>query len=160
MTSTISHRCMVLRSTSTGVSGLSAIAALAPASRIIRDAASASPASMSRASQCTVTTSGLPSRYQGSWTKGLLIIRCTSTGKDVMALICAAMGTPMVRLGTKWPSMTSTCTQSAPPCSMSRISDSRFMKSEERMDGEILTWSNMVSPFSSFNPSILTRKKG
>src|SRR6516164_5521642 len=41
----------------------------------------------------------------------------------------------MVMLGTKWPSITSTCTQSAPAWSIARTSSPRRAKSAARMDG-------------------------
>ena len=47
-------------------------------------------------------------------------------------------GAPKVRLGTKWPSMMSKCSQSAPPSSTLRLSDSMLAKSEASREGEIL----------------------
>ena len=44
---------------------------------------------------------------------------------------------PMVMLGTKWPSMTSTWTQSAPAASRAATSSPRRAKSLARMDGQI-----------------------
>ena len=46
-------------------------------------------------------------------------------------------GSPRVRLGTKWASMTSTCAQSA--FAMRPSSASRLAKSADRMLGEICT---------------------
>ena len=42
---------------------------------------------------------------------------------------------PIVMLGTKWPSITSTWIQSAPAASTSWISWPRWAKSADRMDG-------------------------
>jgi len=44
---------------------------------------------------------------------------------------------PIVRFGTKWPSITSRCRTSA-PCSMLAISSASFEKSAERRDGASL----------------------
>ena len=65
----------------------------------------------------------------------------------VIFFSCLTTGTPMVRFGTKWPSMTSTCTYPAPPASMTLMSRCRFMKSADRMDGAILTGSNTPGSF-------------
>src|SRR5204862_474190 len=61
-------------------------------------------------------------RYcSGCWT-----IRCTSSGRSVSCRRARIRGAPKVRLGTKCPSITSTCSHSAPPatarstCSRSR----------------------------------------
>src|SRR5687768_7565038 len=51
----------------------------------------------------------------------------------------------MVMLGTKWPSMTSTWTQSAPAASMARTSSPRRAKSDARMDGAMMTGLAMPS---------------
>src|SRR5262249_47518728 len=48
-------------------------------------------------------------------------------------------GGPMVRLGTKWPSMTSRCNNLAPPRSTRAISSARRAKSADRIDGTIST---------------------
>ena len=53
-------------------------------------------------------------------------------------LIDAVTGTPIVILGTKCPSITSICSQSAPAFSARIISCSRFAKSAESIDGEII----------------------
>jgi len=42
----------------------------------------------------------------------------------------------MVILGTKWPSITSTCNQSAPACSTARTSSPSLVKSAERREAE------------------------
>src|SRR5580704_5263389 len=41
----------------------------------------------------------------------------------------------MLMLGTKWPSITSTCRNAAPACSTRAISSPRCAKSAERMEG-------------------------
>ena len=109
--------------------------------------ARASP-SASRTSACTVTRSAPASRNHGSCSNGLSIIRCTSSGSDVAFFNCFTIGTPMVRFGTKCPSMTSTCTYPAPASSMRAMSRPRFMKSADRMDGAIFTGSNMRNSLS------------
>src|SRR3989449_6986416 len=54
-------------------------------------------------------------------------MRCTSIGRSISLRNASIMLAPNVRFGTKRPSMTSTCSQSAPPartwptCSASRV---------------------------------------
>src|SRR3954463_9606737 len=48
-------------------------------------------------------------------------------------------GGPIVRLGTKWPSMTSRCRREAPPRSTRAISSARRAKSADRIEGTIST---------------------
>lgn len=48
------------------------------------------------------------------------------------------MGAPSVRLGTKWPSITSTCSQSAPNERMRLDSSARRAKSHERREGAMM----------------------
>mmetsp|Transcript_32226 Transcript_32226/g.96213 ORF Transcript_32226/g.96213 Transcript_32226/m.96213 type:complete len:233 (-) Transcript_32226:65-763(-) len=48
------------------------------------------------------------------------------------------MGAPMVRLGTKWPSMTSRCSQSAPSSSIRLDSSASRAKSDDSMDGHMI----------------------
>src|SRR5579863_9651096 len=45
---------------------------------------------------------------------------------------------PIVMLGTKWPSITSTCSQSAPAASTAFASSARRAKSAERIDGAMM----------------------
>ena len=108
--------------------------------------ARASP-SASSASACTVTESAPASRNQGSCSSGFAIMRCTSSGRLVAFFSCLTTGTPIVRFGTKWPSMTSTWTYPAPAFSISSMSRPRCMKSADRMDGAIFTGSNMLVSF-------------
>src|SRR5262245_49576774 len=65
------------------------------------------------------------------------IIRCTSSTFLVCGRIAFTTPGPMVMLGTKCPSMTSTCTQSHPAASMARTSSPRRAKSAERIEGAI-----------------------
>src|SRR5262245_61963233 len=65
------------------------------------------------------------------------IIRCTSSGFVVCGRIAFTTAGPIVMLGTKWPSITSTCTQSQPAASMARTSSPSRAKSAERMEGAI-----------------------
>src|ERR1044071_6624454 len=46
-------------------------------------------------------------------------------------------GGPMVRLGTKWPSIPSRCNNLAPPRSTRAISSAKRAKSADRIDGTI-----------------------
>src|SRR2546422_9016767 len=70
---------------------------------------------------------------------GFVIIKWTSSGRVVTLRRASTMGGPMVRFGTKWPSMTSTCTRSAPACSTAAISSAKCAKSDDRMEGAIRT---------------------
>src|SRR2546427_532402 len=70
---------------------------------------------------------------------GFVIIKWTSSGRAVTLRRASTMGGPMVRFGTKWPSMTSTCTRSAPACSTAAISSAKCAKSDDRMEGAIRT---------------------
>mmetsp|Transcript_15018 Transcript_15018/g.38593 ORF Transcript_15018/g.38593 Transcript_15018/m.38593 type:complete len:203 (+) Transcript_15018:802-1410(+) len=56
---------------------------------------------------------------------------------------------PMVMFGTKRPSITSTCTQSAPALSTSPTSWPSLEKFAERMDGEIITLLGSLLSFST-----------
>ena len=96
----------------------------------------------------------------GSCTSGLLIIRCTSSGRSVVRLRYLTKGTPIDRFGTKWPSITSTCTASAPASSISATSRPMFMKSAERMDGAICTGSNIPPCFPVSAPTPARRPAG
>ena len=73
--------------------------------------------------------------YSGAQRSGSSIIRCTSTGRSVTSQMRLTMGSPRVRFGTKWWSITSTCTRSA--LAMALRSRSRLQKSAERMLGAI-----------------------
>ena len=73
-------------------------------------------------------------------------MRCTSQTSEVAAFSCFKSGTPMVRFGTKWPSITSMCTKPAPAASIMAMSAPRFMKSADRIEGAILTGWYMAHP--------------
>src|SRR5262249_40941234 len=64
---------------------------------------------------------------------------CTSSGRFATRLSAATTGRPTVRLGTKCPSMTSTCSQSAPASSTRRTSSPRREKSHESREGAMRT---------------------
>src|SRR5256885_8810919 len=61
-------------------------------------------------------------------------MRWQSNGSVVALRRLSTTGRPMVRLGTKWLSITSTCNQSAAP-STARASSARWAKSAARMLG-------------------------
>src|SRR6476646_2688482 len=64
-------------------------------------------------------------------------MRCASIGIGLTASSASTTGSPRVKFGTKWLSMTSTCAQSA--LEMAPSSRSRLAKSADRIDGEICT---------------------
>ncbi|SHV74007.1 Uncharacterised protein [Mycobacteroides abscessus subsp. abscessus] len=64
------------------------------------------------------------------------IIKWQSMGISVAASRLSTTGSPRVRLGTKCPSITSTCSQSAP--STAAISSARRAKSADRIEGAIM----------------------
>ena len=70
---------------------------------------------------------------------GLDIIKWTSSGKLVLLRAASTTSGPMVMLGTKRPSITSTWIRSAPACSTSAICCPRHRKSAERIEGKIWT---------------------
>ena len=147
MTSTMSTSAMTGANAPAVVRGFTLTAAFAPAAWMA--AMARMSWSASSASACTVTESAPASRNHGSCSSGFAIMRCTSSGRFVAFLSCLTTGTPIVRFGTKWPSITSTCTYPAPASSMSAMSRPRCMKSADRMDGAIFTDSNMLLPSSS-----------
>ena len=91
------------------MAGLSAIAARAPLARISR----ASRTGARAASTWKVTEPQPASTYSSALRSGSSIIRCASSGTSVLLLSASTIVGPKVRLGTKWLSITSTCTQSA-----------------------------------------------
>ena len=95
---------------STAVAGRSAIPARTPAARSVR----ASRTGACVASTWKVTLRAPGSAYAGAQRSASSIIRCTSSGSAETVASRSTTGSPIVRLGTKWLSMTSTCTQSAP----------------------------------------------
>ena len=94
---------------SIGVAGLRAIDARAPLARSSR----ASRTGALAASAWKVTDPAPASAYAGAHWSGSSIIRCASSGRSVALARLSNTGSPMVRFGTKWLSITSTCTQSA-----------------------------------------------
>src|SRR4029453_12270815 len=65
-------------------------------------------------------------------------MRWTSMGSFVALRTAFTTGGPTVRLGTKWPSITSTWTRPAPPRSAAAISSAQRPKSAERMEGAMI----------------------
>ena len=63
------------------------------------------------------------------------IIRWTSNGFCVCGRSAFTTAGPMVRLGTKWPSITSMWIQSAPASSIARTSSPSLAKSADRIEG-------------------------
>src|SRR3954454_14421053 len=64
-----------------------------------------------------------------------MIIRCTSTGFAVARRTASTTTGPIVRFGTKRPSMTSTWIQSAPASSTAHTSSASRPQSDDRIDG-------------------------
>src|SRR6476646_3128123 len=87
------------------------------------------------ASTWNVTDPQPASTYARALRSGSSIIRCASSGVSVDRASASTMVGPKVRFGTKWLSITSTCTQSALP--IRRTSAPRFAKSAFRMLGVI-----------------------
>src|SRR6266851_1344906 len=65
---------------------------------------------------------------------GFSIIRWQSSGSLVTARSALTMGGPKVIFGTKWPSITSTCTIVPPPRSAAATSSARCAKSEASIE--------------------------
>ena len=108
--------------------------ALAPRARSSR----ASLIGAIEASAWNVTEATPASAKPGAQRSASAIIRWASSGTGLTAWMRWTTGSPMVRLGTKWLSMTSTCTASA--LLMRRSSASRLTKSAERMLGLMQHW--------------------
>jgi hypothetical protein len=66
------------------------------------------------------------------------IIRCTSSGMETRWPMAFTASGPMVMLGTKRPSMTSTWSQSAPAASTAAASSPSLAKSAARIDAEMI----------------------
>src|SRR3989304_327859 len=73
-------------------------------------------------------------------------MRWTSSGSRVRLRMDSMTGGPIVGLGTKWPSITSTWSRSAPPASTRAMASPSAAKSAERMLGAILI---MPPPYST-----------
>lgn len=66
----------------------------------------------------------------------------------------ATTGAPSVRLGTKWPSMTSTCSQSAPAATMRAVSAANEDRSAASSEGLMMATG---AAMPKCNSSIITR---
>src|SRR5205823_7214954 len=62
-------------------------------------------------------------------------MRWQSSGTSVTWRNDFTTGGPMVMLGTKWPSITSTCSSVPPPCSAACASSARRAKSADKIEG-------------------------
>src|SRR3954454_3639907 len=100
------------------------------------------------ASTWKVTEPQPASTYSRARLSGSSIMRCTSRGTSVLRLSASTIVGPKVRLGTKWLSITSTCTQSALP--MRATSSPSRAKSALRMLGVI--WMPTGSSLGSEGP--------
>src|SRR5579883_1375096 len=70
---------------------------------------------------------------------GFSIIMWQSMGREVTFRSDASTGVPIVRLGTKCPSITSKCMTVPPPASAALTSSARCAKSADRIDGSSST---------------------
>mmetsp|Transcript_114111 Transcript_114111/g.243356 ORF Transcript_114111/g.243356 Transcript_114111/m.243356 type:complete len:312 (-) Transcript_114111:50-985(-) len=138
MISTRSTSSMTYSSTERGVPGFSTTPAMQPSCLIwfkvrwrwIVEAASA----------CTEMMSAPAFAKSSTRVSGSTIMRWQSiTASGSFFLSASTTRGPMVILGTKRPSMTSTCTQSAPALITSATSSPSLEKSADRMEGEIFT---------------------
>ena len=77
--------------------------------------------------------------YSSNKSSGLVTMRCASKGFSEYGLIDLIIGGPKVRFGTKWPSITSKCIQSAPASSTSLTSFANEPKSADNIEGAIIT---------------------
>src|SRR3954447_21898298 len=93
----------------------------------------ATPTGLSVASAWKVTLYAPASAYGGAQRSGSSIIRWQSIGMSVLFSNASTTGSPMVRFGTKWLSITSTCSQSAPVTAATSSPSSA--KSAARIDG-------------------------
>ncbi len=133
ISSTMSRSASTGRTTSSGESGLTATAAFFPSARMRATVFGRS----GTASTWTLMRSA-PARAKSSRKRsGSTIIRWRSSGICVHLRIAFTTAGPMVMLGTNWPSMTSTCSMSAPAASTAFTSSPRRAKSAARIDGAI-----------------------
>src|SRR5436853_270338 len=86
-------------------------------------------------SQCTSKWSAPACAKASRYRSGSTIIRCTSSGFAVTRRTASTTTGPIVRFGTKRPSITSTWIQSAPPAATARTSSPSREKSADRIDG-------------------------
>ena len=83
-----------------------------------------------------MTDSAPASAYAGAQRSGCSIIKWMSSILSVTLRMDSTTGSPSVRLGTKWLSITSTCTASE--LGTDSIAVCRFAKSADKMLGMIL----------------------
>mmetsp|Transcript_24408 Transcript_24408/g.33909 ORF Transcript_24408/g.33909 Transcript_24408/m.33909 type:complete len:202 (+) Transcript_24408:580-1185(+) len=104
----------------------------------------------STASKWNVNVSAPALAKSGSHCPGLETIRWQSKHALVYLRTAAITGAPIVRFGTKWPSITSMCSQSAPSLTISWHSNPSLAKSEDRTLGQMAA---LISPpfFASFD---------
>src|SRR5437879_4284523 len=76
---------------------------------------------------------------------GLSIIRWASIGSAVTLATASTTAGPKVRLGTKWPSITSTWIRSAPAATASLTCSLRRPMSAERIEGTMSIWLKSLS---------------
>ncbi len=86
-----------------------------------------------------VDGNNIRARFGSRYGSAGAIIRCTSKIASVWRRRAFTTAGPMVIFGTKCPSMTSTCTQSAPAAMMARVSSPNAAKSAERIEGATRT---------------------
>src|SRR5262249_36181751 len=89
-------------------------------------------------SQWTMNESEPASTNSSKKKSGSVIIKCVSRGRCVTLRSDLTMGAPMERLGTKWPSITSTWMRSAAARSAWATCSPNRAKSAARIDGAIL----------------------
>ncbi len=129
---------------STGVSGFREIPAFRPLALILSMATMMSPS----ASQWTVMMSHPASAKASMYLMGSCIIRWASKTMSEHLRTALMMGGPNVMLGTKAPSITSRCAQSAPAFSMRTSSSPSLEKSDESTEGDTLVIYRQYTLFS------------
>src|SRR3989449_254269 len=119
---------------SNGVAGFRTTPGRIPASRIARIVARTSWS----LSTWTVRSSTPASTKAFTKSCGCVTIRWASNGTLVRGRIDLTMAGPIVRLGTKWPSITSMWSRSAPASDASRTWSPRRSKRADKIEGAIL----------------------
>src|SRR5947209_5920364 len=114
----------------------------------------ATPTGLSVASAWKVTLWAPASAYGGAQRSGSSIIRWQSIGMSLAANKLSTTGSPRVRFGTKWASITSTCNQSAP--STSAAASASRAKSAASIEGAI----SGRSVLADMNVSLLGAQTG
>src|SRR5437867_2110979 len=122
------------RAFSNGVAGFRTTPGRIPASRIARIVARTSWS----LSTWTVRSSTPASTNAFTKSCGCVTIRWASNGTLVRGRIDLTMAGPIVRLGTKWPSITSMWSRSAPASDASRTWSPRRSKRADKIEGAIL----------------------